>query len=76
MMAKVPPKPSSKGVPPAPTGIVGNLDKPEPEELVALNFKVPAPFRKEFKIAAAELDVDMVDLLRLSFAAFKRERAK
>ena len=76
MMTKVPPKPSSKGAPPVPTATLDNLDKPEPEELVALNFKVPAAFRREFKIAAAELDMDMVELLQKSFGAFKREKTK
>ena len=75
-MAKVPQKPSSKGTPPVPTATLGNLDKPEPEDLVTLNFKVPAAFRREFKITAAELDIDMVDLFVRSFAAFKREKTK
>ena len=75
-MARVPQKPSSKGTPPAPITTVGNLEKPEPGELVALNFKVLMPVKREFKITAAELDMDMVELFYECFAAFKRERTK
>ncbi len=74
-MAKVPPR-SGKGPPPVTSNTMGNLDKPEAEELVALNFKVAKPIKKDFKIIAAALDMDMVELFYECFAAFKRERTK
>ena len=48
-MANVPP-PKGKGEPPPPADIVGNLDKPEPEEISNLNFKVPKSFHRELGI--------------------------
>jgi hypothetical protein len=69
-MAKVPP-PRGKGEPPPPSSAVGNLDKPESEALVPLNFKVPAPFRREFKLFAAEHDKNMVRVLYEAFESLK-----
>jgi hypothetical protein len=50
-MVKVPP-PKGKGEPPAASDILGNLDKPESEALVPLNFKVSQAFRREFQLFA------------------------
>lgn len=69
-MAKVPP-PRGKGEPPPPSTVAGNLDKPESEALVPLNFKVPATFRKDFKLSAAANDINMVELLFKAFALYK-----
>ena len=74
-MAKIPP-PTRKGEPPSPGNTMRNLDKAEPEGLVALNFKVPPAIRKEYKIFAATNDMAMVEVLQESFALFKRERMK
>lgn len=73
-MAKVPaPKKlkASKGTPPPAGKAVGNLEKPEPASLVPLNFRVPAQFRREFKIEAAERDVQMNELVQIAFRALK-----
>jgi len=45
------------------------------ENLVDLNFKVPAEFRKRFKIAAAQQGVTGVDLLRQVFEAWEARQA-
>ena len=74
-MAKVPP-PARKGEPPAMQEILGNLDTPQSEELVPLNFKVSEAFRREYKIFAAQRDMNMVDLLHESFELLKREKTK
>ena len=70
MMAKVP-APRGKGEPPAADGTLGNLDKPESEALVPLNFKVPPTFRRDFKITAAQRGVDMVEQLYKAYALLK-----
>jgi hypothetical protein len=70
-MATVPPKPSGKGVPPQQVNIADNLDKPERGELVALNFKVPWAFRKEFKVFAVRNGKTMNQILREAFALYK-----
>jgi len=41
------------------------------EDLVALNFKVPAEFRRAFKLYATERGLSMVELLRRAFAAYQ-----
>ena len=66
-MVKIP-APKGKGEPPAPTGTIGNLDKPESEELVSLNFRVPKQFRKDFKVFAAQNDMDGVEMLQEVFS--------
>ena len=66
-MTKVP-LPRGKGEPPAPTNTIGNLDRPETEELVSLNFRVPKQFRRDFKIFAAQNDRDGIDALKEVFS--------
>ena len=69
-MAKPPPPPrkkSNKGEPPNQKEIKANLQKPEPGELANLNFKVPATFKRDFKIAAATYGKTQVDLLQEIF---------
>jgi hypothetical protein len=57
-MAKAPkPIMSKKGSPPPAAATVGNLNKAEPRESVALNFKVPRQFRRDFKTWAAQHDM-------------------
>ena len=67
MATKTPPPPkkkkSSKGEPPKGKESRSNLTKPEPGKTVDLNFKVPAEFRKNFKIAAATQGIKQVELL-------------
>ncbi len=69
-MAKAPPPPrkkSNKGEPPTPQETKANLNKPEPGELANLNFKVPATFKRDFKIAAATYGMNQVELLKEIF---------
>jgi hypothetical protein len=71
MMARVPPKPSGKGMPPAPGLAVGNLDKPDSDGYDTLNFKPPKGFRREYQLFAAHHGMDMVEVLQPSFELFK-----
>lgn len=74
-MAKVPPpKASRKGAPPPIEKTVGNLEKPAPNELAPLNFKVPVEFHREFKTYAAQRGVSMVDLLQEGFRLIKEQQ--
>jgi len=70
MSTKPPPPPresSKKGEPPPRDDVRGNLTKPEPGKIVALNFRVPAEFKKNFKIAAATHGTTQSDLLVRAF---------
>ncbi len=70
MATKPPPPPRkkpNKGEPPTIEETKGNLDKPEPGEIVNLNFKVPAEFKKDFKIAAATYGCSQTELLQRIF---------
>jgi hypothetical protein len=69
-MAKVPP-PRGKGEPPTASYTLGNLNKPESEVLVPLNFKVPESFRRDFKITAAQCGKDMVQQFYEAYALLK-----
>ena len=75
MMARVP-LPRGKGEPPFPATTIGNLDKPEPGDLAALNFKVPRAFRREFRRFAANRDKKMNGILIAAFGALKSESAE
>jgi hypothetical protein len=52
-----------KGPPPAEEITSVNLTKISDTDVVAMNFKVPAEFRKNMKQYAAELGISMTDLL-------------
>ena len=39
-----------------------------------LNFRVPAEFRREFKVYASQHDLKLNELLRLSFEAYRRQQ--
>jgi hypothetical protein len=73
-MANVPPPPqrNSKGLPPLAIEVKNNLSKPEPESIVALNFRVPAAFKKNFKIAAASHGITQSDLLKQAFQLWEK----
>jgi hypothetical protein len=65
------PTPTLAAVPP----VVVAQSAPTPEEnLVPLNFRVPASFKRKFKTYAASHDMFLTDLLKLSFAAYEREQ--
>jgi hypothetical protein len=70
-MAKVPPKPSGKGMPPQPQETLGNLDKSEGPENTPLNFKVSEAFRIEFCTYAAQRNARLKQILYKAFAALK-----
>jgi hypothetical protein len=44
------------------------------EELVPLNFRLPASFRREFKTYAASHDMKLNELLRECFEAYRRTK--
>ncbi len=62
-----PPLRSTKGEPPAREETRGNVEKPDGARMVALNFRVPAEFKKNFKIAAATYGVKQSELLQQAF---------
>ena len=72
-MASIPPpkRQSSKGQPPSPSEAGNSLDIADTGELVPLNFKVEAVFRREFKIYAARAGISMRELLERSFREHK-----
>ena len=45
------------------------------DDLVNLNFKVPAAFRRRFKRLAVDVDISGVELLRRVVEAYERERS-
>ena len=51
-----------------------NLD--ESDATTPMNFRVPAGFRREFKIYALQHDMTMVELLQQSFQLMKSQRKK
>ncbi len=63
-----PPRRTFKGEPPTSMEIKSNLKKPEPGKTVALNFRVPAFFKRDFKIAAATHGITQSELLLHSFS--------
>jgi hypothetical protein len=65
-MAKIAKPKGTKGKPVAQT--TDNLDT---EDLVGLNFKVPASFRREFRTYASEHDMSMRELLEKAFEAYR-----
>ena len=71
-MARVPP-PTRKGTPPQLDDTLGNLDKPEPEDVSHLNFRVPKSFHREFAIFARMQDKSQTDVLYEAFALLKKQ---
>jgi hypothetical protein len=47
---------------------------PAPEGLEGLNFKVPASFRREFRVFAAQRDMSLVELLQASFETYRKSQ--
>ncbi len=68
-MANIPLK--KKGAPPPLTDTVDNLGRSDPNDLVALNFKVDSEFKREFKTYASNRGVSMLKLLKAGFALYK-----
>jgi hypothetical protein len=59
---------SAKVEPPVREANRDNVHKPELAPMVALNFRVPAEFKKNFKIAAATYGMKQSELLQQAFA--------
>lgn len=69
MATSVPaPQRTTKGEPPAHSETRDNVQKPELARMVALNFRVPAEFKRNFKIAAATYGMSQSELLQQAFA--------
>jgi hypothetical protein len=49
-------------------------DDARTEELVPLNFKLPASFRRDFKTYAATHDMKLNELLRRSFEGYRKQQ--
>lgn len=76
MATKPPPPPRKsdlKGKPPERTETKINLVKPEPGEIVALNFRVPAEFKRDFKIASATVGITQSELLQQAFRMWEEK---
>jgi hypothetical protein len=65
---------TTKGAPPAEVESSLNLTRSEDFELVPLNFKVSADFKREFKTFAAQRDISMLELLIRSFEEYKASK--
>jgi hypothetical protein len=76
-MAKVPPLKdlaARKGEPPVQSAIVHNLERPDPAEMMNLNFKVTAEFKREFRMYAAAHHLSLVQVLYQAFEALRVQR--
>lgn len=62
-MIAPPPKKKNKEAPPVQEEVINNLNTSDPEQMVPLNFRVPASFRKDFKQTALDHDLTSVGLL-------------
>lgn len=65
-----------RGAEPVATSTMKTAHNAASENLVPLNFRVPESFRKEFADYAYHSDRKMVDLLKASFLALKREEGR
>jgi hypothetical protein len=72
MPTNTPPPPTKKGEPPTRNETRRNLSKPQPAKIVALNFRVPAELKKEFKIASATNGITQSELLKQAFDEWKK----
>jgi hypothetical protein len=63
-----------KGQPPTREQIKDNLVKPEPEEIVSLNFRVSSDFKRDFKIASATVNITQSDLLQKIFRHWEKTK--
>lgn len=62
---------SRKGAPPKPAATSGNLEKPASNEKVPLQLKVSPETRREFRIYAAERDLELSTLFSAVWAYYK-----
>ena len=52
---------------------ITNLKKKGSKDLVTLNFKVQAEFRRDLKMYAAKKDMSMVDVLKAAYDFYKQK---
>jgi hypothetical protein len=71
MPVDTPKPPKKKGEPPSRKEAKGNLEKSEPSRTVALNFRVPASLKKDFKVSAATAEITQSELLAQAFQLWK-----
>ncbi len=77
-MAKVPPPvvPSRKGEPPSAEQTVANLEKPEPNMIDNLNFKVTPEFKRAFRIYAVTRGITSKELLERCFEFYQEHHGR
>lgn len=73
-LAPPPRKAADKGTPPEREDSRDNLARPEPGRIVALNFRVPADFKRDVKIAAAMAGITQSELLQQAFRLWQQKR--
>jgi len=61
-----------KEVPPPLAETRQNIEKPDLDQIVALNFKIPFRVKKDFKQIAAELNITQSELLKRAIGAYKQ----
>jgi hypothetical protein len=52
-----------------------NLEKPDPANIVALNFRVPSEFKRDFKIASATYGITQSELLQQAFRMWQEKHS-
>lgn len=62
-----PSRKNKKGEPPPKEETKKNLSKPDMGKIVPLNFRVPAGFKRDFKIASANYGITQSELLQKAF---------
>jgi hypothetical protein len=65
---------AAKEEPPVKEATRDDVPKPELGRMVALNFRVPAEFKKNFKIAAATYGIKQSELLQQAFVEWMQRR--
>ena len=71
-----PPARKGREAPPTREQIVGNLERPAPDEKENLNFKVSATFKREIKTYAAAHGITLIELLAEGFELVKSKRGR
>lgn len=64
---------NTKGEPPTKEETQKNLSKPDMGKIVPLNFRVPASFKRDFKVAAANYGITQSELLQKVFEAWQEK---
>ena len=72
----LPIKTRGKGIPPKTEDASNNLSKPLDEELVALNFRVPAEFRRRIKQYALDHNITSLEVMMLSVEKYINANVK